>query len=141
MVRSGSGHDDVGVHCGVVVLVATFVEPCDGAVLRPLEAANHSVHIHRRVIDVQSNATTQQRWAQPELQFPAYSTISKLNIQFIQFRNDFKDLFEGGTGCAPGVRHRSKTRLGSGVDPLMGTTLPLLQQGRWSSVFQGKSLS
>ena len=60
VVRSRSGHNDIGVHGRVIVLVAALVEPGHGTILRPLEAAHDSIDVHRRVVDVQPNSATQQ---------------------------------------------------------------------------------
>ena len=52
MIRSGSGHNNIGVHGCVIILIAALVEPGHGAVLRPLKATHHAVDVHRWVVDV-----------------------------------------------------------------------------------------
>lgn len=70
MVRSGSDRCHIGIDGRVIVLVAAVVLPFQLTILGPFEGFDIAIRIGHRMIDIQSDPFTQQRWSQTELEFP-----------------------------------------------------------------------
>lgn len=107
VVRSGSDARNIRVDGSVVVPVATLTKPIEQSVLGSFKAPNRSVLVRSRMIHVQSNPLAEKRRAEAELQLPSFKLFEKhCTLNKILSMTDDVYLFEDGTECALGVRHR-----------------------------------